>query len=105
MKTNKMIVLGGLLALTLAASSLPVKNADALNVSINLGQPPIFYPADKFVYVVHEHGYYRTSEGHYYYYDKGRNGWHYGRNYKEGLREEQKRSKHKNHGNKHGDDD
>ncbi len=33
-----------------------------------------------------EHGYFRTDDGHYYHYDKDRDGWHHGRNHREGVR-------------------
>lgn len=52
--------------------------------------PPIFVPRDDFRY---EDGYYRTHDGHFYHYDRERNGWHYGRNHEEGVRYE-----HDHHG-------
>lgn len=48
-------------------------------------EPPIFVPEVDFH---HDDGYYRTNGGHYYHYDRDRNGWHYGRNHEEGVRYE-----------------
>jgi hypothetical protein len=45
--------------------------------------PAPFYPRAEFNY---EGGYYRTGDGHYYHYDRDREGWHHGRNHREGLR-------------------
>lgn len=50
-------------------------------------EPPVFFPAPEFHF---DNGYYRTNEGHYYHYDHDRDGWHYGRNHREGVRYEER---------------
>jgi hypothetical protein len=47
-----------------------------------------FYPRAEFR---HEHGYYRTHDGRYYHYDRDTDGWHHGRNHREGLRRDHHR--------------
>ena len=51
-------------------------------------------PQEEFPYA---DGYYRTHEGRYYHYDRGRHGWHYGRNHEEGLRYEHEHERHEHH--------
>ena len=54
-----------------------------------LPPPPgaLFVPTPQFEYSA---GYYRTHGGHYYHYDKDRDGWHYGRDHAEGQRYEER---------------
>ena len=70
------------LTLSLLAFGTGVALADPPRVII---EPPFFVPEADFR---HDNGYYRTSEGHYYHYDRDRSGWHYGRNHEEGVRYE-----------------
>lgn len=51
------------------------------------GEPEIFLPHATFKF---DDGYYRTRQGHYYHYDRDRDGWHYGRDHREGMRWEKK---------------
>ena len=65
-----------------------VAQADGVRVVVPL---PMFYPTPQFRY---DNGYYRTNEGHYYHYDRDRDGWHYGRNHGEGERYERRHERH-----------
>ena len=53
---------------------------------------PIFFPQADFRY---DDGYYRYHTGHYYHYDRDRDGWHYGRNHDEGMRYEKRHGGHR----------
>jgi hypothetical protein len=74
----------------LALSFLPVglgaavAHADGVRVIV----PTPFFPRADFRF--DDDGYYRTHEGHYYHYDRDRDGWHYGRNHEEGSRFERR---------------
>ena len=48
---------------------------------------PFFFPQVDFNY---DDGYYRTREGHFYHYDRDRDGWHYCRNHRDGMRYERR---------------
>ncbi len=70
----------------LALSVLPLSAGVALaDVVVDVPGPPVFYPHAEFKF---DNGYYRSNEGHYYHYDRDRDGWHYGRNHREGVRYE-----------------
>jgi hypothetical protein len=77
----------GLIVLAVLVSLLGVgagvAEAEGTRVII---EPPVFYPSADFHY---GDGYYRTNDGHYYHYDKDRDGWHYGRNHREGMHYEE----------------
>jgi len=80
------------LILSVLGLGVGVARADGPRVVI---EPPIFLPQTDFPY---ENGYYRTNEGHYYHYDRDRNGWHYGRNHEEGIRyEHEHEGRHREH--------
>ncbi|GEM_PF-3183169 len=92
MNIKRKIVLGSFLAITVLVSPIAAR----AGVTIEIGGPPIFYPAPDFQY---DRGYYRTYDHHYYHYEADRSGWYYGRNHEEGLREEKRRAKHHHHDN------
>ena len=62
----------------------------AEGVRVVVEPPPVFVPHAEFKF---EDGYYRTHDGHYYHYDRDRDGWHYGRNHEEGMRYEKHRGR------------
>ena len=74
------------MALALVTSLVGVAVADRVVI-----EPPVFVPEAEFH---HEDGYYRTREGHFYHYDRERNGWHYGRDHEEGVRYEREHHRH-----------
>jgi len=73
-----------------ALAVLPVMGgvASAQAVRVEVPAPPIFMPRAEFRF--DNDGYYRTREGHYYHYDSDRDGWHYGRNHRDGVRWERR---------------
>ena len=56
-----------------------VAAADPVHVVV---QTPFFSRAE----FRQDDGYFRTGNGQYYHYDRDRDGWHHGRNHREGLR-------------------
>lgn len=81
-----MRVMCGVLALSIF--SVGMAAADRVRVDV---PAPFFFPHADFR--LDDGGYYRTGEGRYYHYDHDRDGWHYGRNHREGTRYEE-RHKH-----------
>ena len=81
MISSKLRVVAAALALSILPAGIAV--ADEVHVVV----PPFFVPQPEFRF---DDGYYRTHEGHYYHYDRDRDGWHYGRNHEEGVRYEKK---------------
>ena len=66
---------------------LVVGGAGTARADHDRDEPEVFVPHAKFRF---EDGYYRTNRGHYYHYDRDREGWHYGRDHREGVRWEGK---------------
>ena len=91
MSITRICIASAAMSLSLATVNLGVASADPPRVIV---ETPLFYPRADFRF--DNDGYYRTHEGHYYHYDKDRDGWHYGRNHEEGVRFESRR----NHGHR-----
>ncbi len=89
MFTSKLRVLSSVIALSLTPVLAGVAVADSVRVEVP--GPPIFLPRAEFRF---DDGYYRTREGHYYHYDNDREGWHYGRNHRDGVRWEHRHGRH-----------
>lgn len=83
MSILKVCVASAALSLSLATVGVGVVSADADLVV----DPPFFFPRAEFRY--YDDGYYRTHDGHFYHYDRDRDGWHWGRNHREGMRYEE----------------
>lgn len=77
---------GIVVTMFLAAAGLGTARADH-DRDRDRGEPEIFIPHSSFRF---EDGYYRTNRGHNYHYDRDREGWHYGRDHREGMRWEEK---------------
>lgn len=75
------------LAFTVAALGVTLGLGAHAGAVIVRSQPPVFIAGPEFDY---DGGYYRTREGHYYHYDRDRNGWHYGRNHRDSDRRERR---------------
>lgn len=81
---SKSLLRTGLIAVAVSVGSLGafsgIAEADGIRVVL---PAPFFVPGPQFNY---QGGYYRTREGHYYHRDSDRDGWHYGRNHRDGER-------------------
>ena len=84
MSILKTCIAAAALSLSLATVGAGVAAADPEIIV----HAPFFYPRADFRY--DDDGYYRTHEGHYYHYDRDRDGWHWGRNHREGMRYEER---------------
>jgi hypothetical protein len=84
MLVTKARVASAALALFILSAGAGIAAADGVHVVV---PAPFFFPQADFHY---DDGYYRTNEGHYYHYDRDRDGWHYGRNHAEGQRYEKR---------------
>jgi len=83
----------GFTALALSVASVGAFPGEAAADGVQVVVPsPFFYPRAEFQY---GDGYYRAGRGRYYHYDRDRDGWHYGRTHRWGLRYE----KEHRHGN------
>jgi hypothetical protein len=74
-------------ALSLGGAGAGVAAADPVIVV----DSPFFYPRAEFRF--DDEGYYRTPTGRYYHYDHDRDGWHWGRNHREGMRYERRHNR------------
>jgi hypothetical protein len=81
---SKLRIVSTVLALSIVPLAAGLAAADEVHVVV---PAPFFIPQAEFRY---EDGYYRTHEGHYYHYDRDRDGWHYGRDHREGVRWERR---------------
>jgi hypothetical protein len=76
----------GLTAVAMSVASIGAFAGTAAADGVRVEVPaPFFFPTPQFDY---NDGYYRTGRGRYYHYDRDRDGWHYGRNHREGVRYE-----------------
>ncbi len=75
---------------SLALGLLPMSAGVALadRVVVEPPAPPIFFPRAEFQF--DEGGYYRSHDGHYWHYDRDREGWHHGRSHREAMRDEER---------------
>ena len=85
MFASKLRLVFTMLALSILPAGVGIGVAAAEGARVVVVAPPIFFPHADFNY---DGGYFRTREGHYYHYDRDRDGWHYGRNHDEGVRYE-----------------
>jgi hypothetical protein len=83
MSIFKVCIVSAALSLSLASVGARVAAADPPSVVV---EAPFFYPRAEFRY--DDDGYYRTRDGHFYHYDRDRDGWHWGRTHREGMRYE-----------------
>jgi hypothetical protein len=83
MSKFKVYLASAVLSLTLPSFGVGLAMADPPGVVVEV---PFFYPTGAFRY--DDDGYYRTHDGRYYHYDRDRDGWHWGKNHREGLRYE-----------------
>ena len=87
MLITKTRLVSAVLALFLVSVGAGLAGAQVVHVEV---PAPFFFPQADFRY---DDGYYRTREGHYYHYDRDRDGWHYGRTHAEGVRYEKRHSR------------
>ena len=86
MSRTQIVAFAMVLSVSLLGFGAGKAAADGPRVIIEPPPPlTLYYPHAEFNF---ENGYYRTNEGHYYHYDRDRDGWHYGRNHREGVRYE-----------------
>jgi hypothetical protein len=87
-------IAAGVFALVLALGGTAYARKPHVQIVVD---PPVFVPTVGFEY---GNGYYRTHDGHYYHYDRDRDGWHYGRDHRAGERWE-RRHRHRHHHHDH----